>query len=276
LSLPPVEPPLRRILVVLDASSHSLVALQSAADLAAKVGADLLGLFVEDANLLQWAGLPFAREVGGVAGVARRLDSPAMERSLKVQAQRSRLALAAIAEPWRLRWTFRVVRGNVAEEVLAAAHEVDLVCLGKMGRQPSIGSRLGPVARSVAAGAPRSVLLTKHAIAARHGVGVLYEGTQAAVKALWAAAKLTREEGGLTVLIPAANGAAAQLLEDEATQLLRSRGLSARYRWLDSSKTEAQLHLLQQDRDSLVVASADSPLVCMLLEELDSPVLLVR
>ncbi|TAL21671.1 MAG: universal stress protein, partial [Nitrospirae bacterium] len=190
--------------------------------------------------------------------------------------QRSRLALAAIAESSRLRWTFRVVRGNVAEEVLAAAHEVDLVCIGKMGRQPSIGSRLGPVARSVVAGAPRSVLLTKHTIQTRHGVGVLYEGTQAAVKALWAAAKLAREEGGLTVLIPAANGAAAQLLEDEAAQLLRSRGLSARYRWLDNSRADVQLQFLQADRDSLVVASADSPLARELLEEMDSSVLLVR
>lgn len=276
MSLSPVELPIRRILVMLDASSHSLIALQSAADLAAKVGADLLGLFVEDANLLQWSGLPFAREVGGVAGAARRLDSTSMERSLKVQAQRSRLALADTAEPWRLRWSFRVVRGHVAEEVLAAAHEVDLVCIGRMGRQPSIGGRLGPIARYVAAGAPRSVLLTKHAIPARYGVGAVYEGTQAAVKALWAAARLAREEGGLTVLIPAANGAAAQHLEDEATQLLHSRGLTARYRWLDSGKTETQIQLLQEDRGSLVVADADSPLAQMLLEEMDGSVLLVR
>jgi len=276
LSLPPSELPIRRILVALDASSHSQAALQSAADMAAKVGAELLGLFVEDSNLLQLAGLPFAREVGGVAGRARRLDSPAMERSLKAQAERSRLALAAIAEPWRLRWSFRVVRGSVADEVLAAAHEVDLVSIGKMGRQPSIGSRLGPIARRVAAAAPRPVLLTKHAIPARHGVGVVYEGTQAAVKALWAAARLSREDGGLTVLIPATNGAAAQLLEDEAAQLLRSRGLSAHYRWLDSGNTEALVRLLQEDRDRLVVASADSPLAQTLLEEMDCPVLLVR
>lgn len=273
MNLPSNELPIRRILVALDASSHSLAALQSAAGLAAKLGAELLGLFVEDSNLLQLAGLPFAREVGGVAGGVRRLDSPAMERSLMAQAERSRLALAAIAEPWRLRWSFRVVRGSVAEEVLAAAYEVDLVSIGKMGRQPSIGGRLGPTARSVAAAAPRSVLLTKHAIPARHGVGVIFEGTPSAVKALWAAARLAHEEGGLSVLIPAADGATAQRLEDQAAQLLHSRGWSARYRWFDSGG-ELPPQLLRGE--GLLVAGADSGLAQVLLEELDCPVLLVR
>jgi nucleotide-binding universal stress UspA family protein len=274
LSLLPSDLPIRRILVALDASNHSLAALQAAADMAAKMEAELLGLFVEDANLLQLAGLPFAREVGGVAGAARRLDAQAMERSLKAQAERSRLALAAVAEPWRLRWSFRVVRGEMAEEVLAAAYEADLVSIGKIGRQPASGGRLGPVARTVAAGAPRSVLLTKLAVPARPGVGVVYDDSVAAGKALWMAAKLAREGGGLTVLIPAPDGASGLRLEDEARQLLRSRGLTARYRWLDNSGSAVQAHLLQDE--GLLVAGADSALVPVLLEELDCPVLLVR
>lgn len=270
----PSDPAIRRILVALDASEHSLAALQAAAEMAAKMEAELLGLFVEDANLLQLAGLPFAREVGGVAGTARRLDAPAMERSLKAQAERSRQALAAVAEPWRLHWSFRVVRGEVVDEVLAAAYEADLVSIGKIGRQPSAGGRLGPVARSVIAAAPRSVLLTRHEAPARPGVGVVYDDTPGSAKALWVGARLAREGGGLTVLIPAADGAGGQRLEDEAAQLLRSRGLSARYRWFDSGGSALPIQLLQGE--GLLVAGADSALAEKLLEELDSPVLLVR
>ncbi len=270
----PADPAIRRILVALDASNHSLAALQAAAVMAAKMEAELLGLFVEDANLLQLAGLPFARELGGVAGVARRLDAAAMERSLKAQAERSRLALAAVAEPWRLRWSFRVVRGEMADEVLAAAYEADMVSIGKMGRQPAPGGRLGPVARRVAASAPRSVLLTRHDAPSRAGVGVVYDDGAAADKALWVAARLARDGGGLTVLIPAADGASGQRLEDEAAQLLRSSGLPVHYRWFDSSGSVRPAQLLQGE--GLLVAGAASGLATALLEELDCPVLLVR
>lgn len=268
------ELPMRRILVALDASTHSRAALDNAVDLAARVEAELLGLFVEDANLLQLAALPFAREVGSAAGAARPLNAAAMERSLKAQAERARLALAAAASAARLRWSFRVVRGEVAAELVAASFDADLVSIGKMGRQPSAGGRLGPVARRVAAAAPRPVLLARSVISARHGVGVLFGETAMAERALWVAARLARDGGGLSVLIPAPDGATGQRLEDQARRLLASRGIAAHYRWLDSAGHLA--HLMRNDGEALLVADAENPLAPTLLEEMDCPLLLVR
>ncbi|MBK7177644.1 MAG: universal stress protein [Chloroflexi bacterium] len=54
---------IQRILVALDASPHSLAALEAAIDLAERLDAELQGLFVEDINLLRLAQLPFAREL---------------------------------------------------------------------------------------------------------------------------------------------------------------------------------------------------------------------
>ncbi|MGD9028912.1 MAG: universal stress protein, partial [Anaerolineae bacterium] len=54
---------IRRILIALDASSHSIAALRAAARLASSLEAELHGLFVEDINLLRAAGLPMAREL---------------------------------------------------------------------------------------------------------------------------------------------------------------------------------------------------------------------
>ncbi len=269
------ELPIRRILVALDASNHSMAALRNAAELASRVEAELLGVFVEDANLLQLAALPFAREVGGVVGAARPLDAQVMERSLKAQAERSRLALAEAAAPHRLRWSFRVVRGDVAAEVVAASFEADLVSIGRMGRQPG-GGRLGPVARSVAAASPRPVLLAREALSARHGIGVVFDDAPSAEKALWAALRLARDGGGLEVLIPAPDGASGQKLEDQAARLLGSRGMAVRYRWLDSGDAAQLAHHMRAAADALLVAAADSPLVPALLDELESPLLLVR
>ena len=51
-----LEPTIRRILVALDASPHSQAALQAASELAAALKAELVGIFVEDVNLLHLAG----------------------------------------------------------------------------------------------------------------------------------------------------------------------------------------------------------------------------
>ena len=57
------EDKIQRILVALDASTDSLAALDAAAKLAQCLQAELVGLFVEDVNLLYMAGLPFTREL---------------------------------------------------------------------------------------------------------------------------------------------------------------------------------------------------------------------
>ena len=46
---------IRRILVALDSSPHSMAALETAVELAANLGARIIGLFVEEANLLRAA-----------------------------------------------------------------------------------------------------------------------------------------------------------------------------------------------------------------------------
>jgi hypothetical protein len=117
----------RRIVVGLEALPRSRAALRAAADIAARTQAELLALFVEDANLLDWAGLPFAREVGFTSAVARTLDAAVMERRLRALAQQAERSLAEIARGTSLRWSYRVARGALMTELLAAAAENDLV-----------------------------------------------------------------------------------------------------------------------------------------------------
>jgi len=117
----------RRVVVGLEALPRSRAALRAAADIAARTQVELLALFVEDANLLEWAGLPFAREVGLTSAVARTLDAVAMERRLRAMAHEAQQALAEMARGTSLRWTYRVARGALMDELLAAAAENDLV-----------------------------------------------------------------------------------------------------------------------------------------------------
>lgn len=117
----------RRIVVRLEAAPGGTAAIETAVDLAARLEAELIGLFVEDVSLLQWAALPFAREIGMASVTSRRRDVASIERSLRSLAEEAHGALARIAERAPLRWSFQVARGPVLSELLAAAEQADLL-----------------------------------------------------------------------------------------------------------------------------------------------------
>lgn len=126
------EPQIKRIMVALDSSQQSQAALKAAAQLAARLNVELLGLFVEDINLLQLASLPFAREVVYASETQRSLASVDMERSLRAQADRLRQTVENAASSAQVHWSFKVYRGVVTTELLSVGGEGDLLVLGKI------------------------------------------------------------------------------------------------------------------------------------------------
>jgi len=119
---------IRRITVVQE-PARAARALDAVAEAAAALEAELLGLFLEDVELLHFAGLPFAREIGASSAQQRGLDVQTMERRLRFQAEEARRALAAAVEGKPLRWSFRVERGSVPAQLRKALADADLVIL---------------------------------------------------------------------------------------------------------------------------------------------------
>jgi hypothetical protein len=110
-----------RIVIELAPGLPARESLEAAAALADRVGAELVGLFVEDTELLRFAALPFALEIGFASAQRRRLDVTAVERSFLADAAEAQRALARAAERGAIRWSFRVARGLAMRELLAAA-----------------------------------------------------------------------------------------------------------------------------------------------------------
>ncbi len=271
---------IRRILVALDASHHSLAALEAAAELAASLEAELQGLFVEDANLLRVARSPAAREVQYPFVATARLDRARMERQLRAQATQARQALAAACGPRQIKWSFRVVRGEVTPEVLAAALDADLLILGKASRPLTRRMRLGSTARAAAARAPHSVLLLRRDVGIRPPVVVTYDGSPTARQALIMATRLAQRKGGyLVVLILADAPDEAQRLRAQAANWLRGRELVMRYRQLAGAGAATLIQEVRAEGSGVLVLSSTTlppePLQT-LLDEVDCPVLLVR
>ena len=183
----------RRILVGIDASSASLDALEAAASLAARLGSELAGLFVEDEDLLRLAALPFGDIVRSPSGERERLDRASVEAALRAIASHAREVLERTAASHGVMCSFRVARGRVVHEVLAAAEGVDLLVLGSAGHDRPARSAVGETARAAAARAATSVLLLARGARLGDCVVAVDDGTPAGTRAVAAAQRLARE-----------------------------------------------------------------------------------
>ena len=148
---------IERILVALDTSPQGRRALFAAAELSSRLDAQLDGLFIEDDDLLGLSNLPFVREFGSHSAASRRLDERRIEREYQRQAETLRQAIADTAAHYQIVWSFRVVRGKVSKELLAATQSVGLVILGRVGR--SMGKRYGSTAQALVDQSKQPVLL---------------------------------------------------------------------------------------------------------------------
>lgn len=169
-------PDLRRILVTLDAGEQRHSALEEVACLAAGLKAELVGICVEDPELLEAAALPVTQIVSSHSGAPAALDRALMQRAFRVWSAESRKAFEAAADHWRVRWSFQVARGALAEQLLSQVRERDLVAF--QSRRLLRRSRTAMTAHRVTAQVPCSVFLLEGRRAAGKPVVVLYEGDE--------------------------------------------------------------------------------------------------
>jgi len=277
------EHKIRQILVALDSSPASLAALKQAVDLAADFEATVLGLYVEDINLLRVAEISFTHEVGLFSARSRRLEIQYVERQFKGQASKARDALAKLAKQAGVEWSFRVVRGVITTELLAAAAEADLIIMGRVGLSPLGRRRMGSTARAILLQAPQLTLIL-HPGGLQLGLPVvaIFDGSAVAQKALATAAQLLHSKTSrLSVLILADDPETAQKLQHQAEKTLNQQGLSAHYLWQSRSGVQGVIHKIRMEGCQFLVvpgegAQLDHDTVLALLEQIECPVLLVK
>lgn len=272
---------IRRILVALDASPHSMAALKAATELAARLRADLLGLFVEDTALLDLAESPYARELLYPAASEAPLSRTRMESQLKALSERARRALAAIAEQSQVRWSFRVVRGKVTSEIMAAANDFDLLAMGKIGWSLGPRARMGSTARGAAASAIPVLLLPERAPTPEAGLLVCYDGSLASRLAVLAAAQLASPRTSrLTVLLAAPDQERAAELQREVASLVQGKNIQMRYRQVDREDGANLLQRVREEKADILILSSrnllrDAKTLESLLRETETALLLL-
>jgi nucleotide-binding universal stress UspA family protein len=270
---------IRRILVALDASPQSLAALEAATQLASRFEAELIGIFVEDINLIRLAHLPFAREVSRFSATPRHLDSPQIELQLRARARRVHQAMAAMTKDTGLRWSFRVARGVISVELIAAALEADIVILGKTGW--SGRRRVGSTTRTMIVQSPRQVLILQRKVRLGVPITVAFDGSETGHKALEAARLVWIEGGPLNVLLLADDSDEAQRLQAEAGERLGKLAMEAQFSWRPNLDGPRLARLLRTEGCGVLVLPAESEqisgeILLNLLNEIECAVLLVR
>ena len=273
----------RRILVALDTGTLCLASLETAVELAARLDADLDGLFVEDLNLLRSAALPVVRQVSLLTACSESFDPAETERELRAMAARAEGHLAAHATRREVRWTFRIVRARVAEAVIAAAEASDLLVVQGTTWPLSRRVHMDASARTAVTSVRKSlVILPPGGRLGRGGAIVLYDDPAEGERLLDTAARLCPDDAApLDVILLGAEARETVGLEGHVDRWRRERDCVVRVRHLPGATWAKLCRLLTPYHGTLLVLSgglrllADQRPEC-LLEAFDGPIFLLR
>ncbi|WP_099092581.1 universal stress protein [Marinobacter salinus] len=254
-----------RVLVLIDGSRMSYAALEAAVDIAGKRGVDVLGVFVEELNLVRSAGYGFSREVGSVSGISRPLDPGILEQRMQRLADQARAALVRAVKQRGGRQALSIARGHVVDEVLALAGPEDLLVLGRAGWSSPAGARLGSTARGLIRQSPGHVLLwCEQTLRSQNRVVVfLNDHDDANHRAALAAAEISRYyHQPVTIILGAGIEPASERL-DAIKQDLDVLGAGTRLRVLSDTNPIRVARLLREEGASQLVISRE----CALFDE---------
>lgn len=181
--------PFERAVVVLDAVSGGIAALEAASAFAEAMARRLDVLFIEEESVHRVAAFPFARELPLRESAARALDATTIARDLRMAAERARAAVETAAKTSWLEWRFEVIRGRIDRTLAEACLSGTLVAVE--ARQGLAIERMLTAGAGAAAG---SLLVVGRRAARRPGPVLLHcdnSGVAASAQAL--ARRIARE-----------------------------------------------------------------------------------
>jgi nucleotide-binding universal stress UspA family protein len=273
------ENSIKRILVALDASPSSLVIIEAAVELASRFQAELIGIYVEDINLLRLSEMPFAREIGHYSASLRSFNNPEVKRQLRAHKRWVHQALARKAGQANIHWSLRVARGIISAELLAAALDADLVILGKAGW--SRGRKVGSTAQVIIRDIPQQLLLLQPGLLPCMPILVVYESIINGQKALESAHLLYTKGSGFGVIILADTLEMAEFMHSIALRWLKDHEISAQIFILTSKDVPSLARIVFNHGSGTLVIPAESEklsasFMLELLNQTACAVLLVR
>lgn len=227
----------RRIVVTLDTGDLDTPELERLTRLAARLDAELEGVFVEDSDLLRLSGLTFLQEFRPTSGGIERVQTVRMQQELRVVARRAERSLSQYAKRQGVPWNFRVWRGSVERELLGAM-EADVLALARLG------AVLSPPRRR-----RRQEIIT-----------ALFDGSEEAERALSTAAELAAEDDNISLQVLLAHQAGDEPgpLQEKARAVLADYPDEVVFHPLEDADLNDLVKLLHDSGSSALVMQRDN------------------
>lgn len=193
------------LIVEISPRGLSAAAFDSALKLARAFEVELEGLFVEDADLLALAGLPFSSEIQTVTGQVRVLESRQLEADLRRAAGAARREFERRALATAHSCRFRVVREAATRVIAREGQAAALIFLSELTARTHWQAELSRLA--VGEGVPTDIVLFGPAARSRPGPVLILLDAEARVSELTQragkVARIENTEVGIIVLEPA-------------------------------------------------------------------------
>jgi len=247
---------IRSILVPVDASPFSETAIRYAARIAEKANAELVGLHVVDAKILNG---PLLRDVTFMSDAFQGYEyAEEVRRALEEKGRRILARFEELAaETGRPHRAF-LATGVVPEAIAEAAMSCDLVVMGKRGENRDFETPfLGSVAENAVRLCARAVIVVPEADRPIGRILVAYDGSKNANRAI---AMLTDLAGLgkfeiVVVTVAGADDPVAAKME-EGADFLRKRGLEARGMLREGEPVEEIARAVEETAADILVMGA--------------------
>lgn len=273
-----------RILVFLDVTSDHLPALESAAELAARLRIPLVAVFVDHGDLVALEDHPLVRAIDLPTGRGMAMRQGSMHRQWRALARRTRRRLARLARRYRLEADFQTLRGDVSEQFAQMGSTSDLVVVESAGRTVTRHTRVESRGHAIARNLPAPVVFVGSAPRRFRSVVLIYDGSPTSERGLDTALELAGGGASLLSLVWVGDS-------DEETRALQSRvqrrlsrqrrRIPVHSRRISCHDTDAIKTICMQMHANFTIIPACDTYPCgsdidRLSRELDCPVLVLR
>lgn len=271
--------PVKKILVALDYSHQSRAALDLAVSIAKLMEASIHGLFVHDDQWVRIGKLSSVMTVDDLTGRISSSGQNSINQEIRSLEKTIQQHFELITRSHGLSHTWTTDKGAVAEKILDASQQTDIITIGSKGRSYYKSGKIGKTALAILQTAKKPVLILSDSHSLRRSPVVVYDGSARSLSGLTIATEIAKEnDDALTILdiseaFPTSKNDGAQL-KDVLDSDLDTEILS-----LDQPDMARFLHLLSKYRGRLLILPKNKrftnrTVLVHVLDSAESPVLL--
>jgi len=248
---------IKTILIPTDGSANSLTALEYGIYVARKLNASLIGLYVLDVNLIQG---PMLTDISGSVGMPP-YDGffDAVETSLNEKADFILEAFRQRCRESRINAEVKKTIGKINQAIIEESQSADLILMAKKGEHFHLkeGGLLGSVAEAVVRNSGKPVLITPETFLEIESMGLAYDGSDPAAKALKLSLELSEQAAWpLTVVVISPDAQKSVALSTEIENIVETQSADCAVIILEGKEGVEIIKFIKEGSVELMVMGA--------------------